>query len=425
MIMGNLKRTMKRFALVPRNIKGFLAKDYTLLFRKRKYFYLSIMLPLIIGLIYIFTLTGDGSGLSVKACDYDNTSLTAGVLQGMEGFKVKVDSGEGCTERLRNEIINGKYIFGILVEEGFTEKIENLQQSEITVFYDNSDPSIAGLSSWRIDAALSPFRRELVKSLAMELKDKSGDAREKTTLALEILRLNHGTVFDRLEQSVASADADLRRIENIDPEYLALPIVSENRGVHKDFQIIDVGMSPLFSVLSLFLVLMLCSTGVIYDRKMRLFSRIRSSSSSMLSYIAAKLVFFFTVVIVQFAVVLVVFMGFGARYSFHPVLLLKALVFIASVNALLGFLIGVVSDSEGVAVLISLIITLPLLFLSGLFYPLKLMPVFVQWAAKIMPLQTEILMMNKAMLFGGSINNHYFWIPAALLVVCMYLLKKV
>jgi len=87
-------------------------------------------------------------------------------------------------------------------------------------------------------------------------------------------------------------------------------------------------------------------------------------------------------------------------------------------------LIGLISDSEGVAVLFSLIITLPLLLLSGMFYPIEFMPKIMQFFAKIMPLDAEVLMIKKALIFGGTMNNFYFIAPLVLAIICLWFLRK-
>ena len=184
------------------------------------------------------------------------------------------------------------------------------------------------------------------------------------------------------------------------------------------------GIEPLFAVLNLFLILMLCSTGVIYDRKTHLFSRIRVSNSSFATYILSKAVFFTGVSVVQFAVLFLLFSAFGSGYDLSLMLLVKALLFISLVNTFAGVLIGLMSDSEGVAVLISLIITLPLLFLSGMFYPVDLMPFFIRMISEVMLLNAEILMMKQALLFGGTIAMEYFIIPALMFVISLYFIGK-
>ncbi len=419
------KKGFRKVALFPKSVLGFLGKDFILLYRKKRYLYLSLALPLIIGLIYIFTLIQAGPGISVFVCDFDDTDMTKNMLSSLEGYDIHIAktndyaNNNNCTTNLIQNIKEREYLFGVVIERGFTDKISSLTQSRITVYYDNSDPSIAGLASWKIDTSLTPYKIELVMTLAKELKEKSSQTRKQTT-ATKTLINSFG--YTSLSHSISQIDYDLARIESIDPGFLAVPIISDLKGVHKEFDLVEIGFAPLFVILSLFIVFMLCSTGVIYDRKSGLFARIRASNSSMLAYIIAKVLMFGSLVVLQFAVIFLIFFAFGARFDINFILLLKALFFIAVVDTLIGYIIGLISDSEGLAVLISLIITLPMFFLSGMFYPVELLPSFIQVLG--FGLHIEVLMMKEALLFGGAINNYLFLVPLGLLLFCQFLSRR-
>jgi ABC-2 type transport system permease protein len=295
----------------------------------------------------------------------------------------------------------------------------------LKLHYDNSNPSISSLAQWRLDAAITPLKDRLLRVLAEEIKDKTGDAREKTSLALELAQTVDVPTITPLKNSISQADEDLKRLEGIDNAYLSSPIIIEKKGVHDIKKTIEGGLAPLYCILSMFVILMLASSGLIYDRKAKLFTRIKSTSSSFLSYLCAKYIFFISVAIVQFFIVLFLFYAFGARYNINIILLIKSIVYITLIDVILGIIIGLVSDSEGVAVLMSLMLSLPLLFLSGMFFPLQLMPSVVQWLAKIMPLEFQMSLLSKAILFGGEISLAIFIVPALLSFGIIYLLTKV
>ena len=60
-----IKQVWHKLKLIPFSIFGFLQKEYSLIIRKKRYLYLSLLIPLIIGLIYVFTLTGSANRLDV------------------------------------------------------------------------------------------------------------------------------------------------------------------------------------------------------------------------------------------------------------------------------------------------------------------------------------------------------------------------
>ncbi|MFP4111679.1 MAG: ABC transporter permease [Candidatus Woesearchaeota archaeon] len=422
--MSSAKRILRKIAVLPLSITGFLRKDFTLLFRKKKYLYLSLLLPLLIGMIYVFTLTGSQSDIKIMVCDYDDSYLTSQAMQSLDSFTVTRRTDENCTLEMTESIKRKENLFGVVINSGFTENLENFRQEALTLYYDNSETSISSLASWKIDIAIQPFKDQLVRSFSQELKDKSSSAYEKVELAVDLIGVLDNPVFSTAKENIENAKSDLEKISKLDPGFVSSPVITHKKGVYPEYKMIEIGIAPLFSILSLFLLLMLCSTGVIYDRKTNLFSRIRASNSSMFSYVFSKTLFFFSLAMIQFVIILVLFFAFGATYQINLILLIKALLFISLVNSLIGFLIGLVSDSEGVAVLISLIITLPLLFLSGMFYPLDLMPGLIRFLARIMPLNTEIMMLKQAMLFDGAISGYYFLIPLGLFFLSLILLKK-
>ncbi|MBT5023302.1 hypothetical protein HON01_10830, partial [Candidatus Woesearchaeota archaeon] len=136
MILEKLKRYLVFILLVPLSIAGFLRKEFSLVLKKRKYLYLSIALPLILGLIYILTLTDSTSSIGVFVCDFDNTQLTESAFLSIDGFYVFRSSDPDCMTDLNQNIIDRNFLFGLQIQNGFTKKINNLEQAGITVFYD-------------------------------------------------------------------------------------------------------------------------------------------------------------------------------------------------------------------------------------------------------------------------------------------------
>lgn len=414
-------RVLKRVKAMPQQFWGMLVKEYMLQFRRKKYLYLSLFLPLLVGLVYALMLTESTTSTKVIICDQDRTAVTSELYQ-LPGFTVTHAESGDCDMEVIQAVRNREYLFGITIPRGFTSRLENLQTAHVVVHYDNSNPSIANLALWRVDVALLPFKQEIVNQLSIDIQEKSGAARQNADIALalaENLRL------ETVRQPIQSARDDLVRLENIEPEFITQPVATRLSGVHPWYELIDIGLPPLFAVLALFMLLMLCSTSIIHDQKIRFITRIRVSSTTMISYVLAKIVFFTGILIAQFVVIFLLFFLFGARFSIELNLLIHALLFIALVNIMLGIIIGLISESEGVAVLMSLIITLPLLFLSGMFYPLDIMPATIQFLAAIMPLETQIELLKGALLFGGEINTMLYIIPAIMMVIALFLIRKV
>jgi ABC-2 type transport system permease protein len=416
-----IKKILNIIILFPINIFAFIEKDIKLILRKRKYLYISILLPIILGSIYILSLQGASNNIDVIVCDLDNTYLTKDSINKINSLDITILT-DNCTDNIIIGVKDKKYLFGMVIPKGFTNNIENLKQSNIEVYYDNSEPATQTLASWRIDSALIPLKYEIIGTVSKDIKQKSTNAKEKTEIALDIIELSN--IPTSLKKNIKEVDHELNKLSDLDENFMKNPILTNNKGVHEKYNLIDIGISPLYVILSLFMILMLCSTGVIYDKKIGLFSRIKASNASNLSYIFGKLMFYLIVSLIQLIFLLIIFYIFGANFSINYFLLFKAFIYISLTNTLIGFLIGLISDNEGAAVLISLIITLPMLFLSGMFYPLQLMPKLIQFFTKLFPVHTEIELLNKALLFGGKINISVFLLPLFLLIIIIYMMKK-
>ena len=66
----------------------------------------------------------------------------------------------------------------------------------------------------------------------------------------------------------------------------------------------------------------------------------------------------------------------------------------------MGILIGLISENQAMAVLTSLLMTLPFLFLSGMFYPSELFPPALKFVSDVFPLSNQITLLKESMAFG-------------------------
>lgn len=91
---------------------------------------------------------------------------------------------------------------------------------------------------------------------------------------------------------------------------------------------------------------------------------------------------------------------FGAHISFSwgiiPFLLLGPFLFVS-----LGMLVGTVSNSPESAAVVGNLITFPMMFLSGTFFPVSGMPMYLQNIAHVLPLFYVIDGLNDVMIYGN------------------------
>ena len=420
--MNASKRMFRKISQIPISFWGLFVKEWKVLITRKKYLYLAIALPLILGMIYIFTLNTTIDGISLGVCDFDQTEITSNALNSMSDFSVNILDNNNCSSNLEDKIRSGEFLFGIIIPKGFSQDLENLQQTNLKVLYDNTDAGTSSMVMWRIDNALAPVQKEIIKIFASQIKEESIQVKEGTDILMDLSESL--SISSLINNKLTNTENQINKLANLDPEFVSSPINVEKKGVFETHSPLALGLAPLFVILNLFLVLMLSSTGIISDKKMKMFSRLRASNSSSWTYIISKIVFFFLISLAQFVIIFILFMLFKAAISLNFKTMFIAVLLISLINSLIGFLIGLLSDNEGVALLISLVITLPALFLSGMFFPVKLLPKGLQFLSNILPVQVEMSVLKQATLFNSGFESVLFLIPLGLFIATIYFLNK-
>lgn len=395
---------------------GYIKKDTLLLVRRKKYLYLSIALPLVIAFLFLLILNPSQHEIKVGICDFDNTPETKLAFQSLNGFNPIILQKENCIEEMKKNIQNKKYPLGIEIGEGFTENINNLKQSHITIYYDNTDISFSNLMAWKIDQSMEPLEKEIVDKINTEIKENLKSLREGIDAIKEIPESKY------IEKKINEIDKDVKKIENLQTEFLVNPLWTAHSPIHEEKSAKDIGITFVFPIIALFILLMLSSTSIIYDKKTNFLTRVKASSNP-LNYILAKITFFIGLTIVQFILIFLLFLAYGAHLNISLAGVINLILFIGITNTLLGLIIGLISDNEGIAILFSLIISFPLMLLSGIFTPIQTMPNIMQGIAKVLPLSHQITSAKLALLFNQNIQN--FWIyPAFGMLILIYILIK-
>ncbi len=405
--------------LIPKSTLKFYAylkKDFMLLYKRKNYLAVFILLPLIIAGLFLFALQPSGYSIDFGVCNFDLGDLSDSIFQ-IDNFNPIFLDKENCEENLLQGIKEEKFPLGIVIHPGFSKNIENLKQSNIDIYYDNTDVSFAGLISWKLDSALRPLKIQIIDELNTELTGKTSTARDGVGIIKEELNLEF------VKEGIEDLDKDLRNVEELDTEFLINPIRLRHNPLYSNEAGKGAGIIFIMPVLILFIILMLASTSIIYDKKSGFIMRVKSSTT-VLNYLLAKLVFFIGLVLIQFLIIFGLFLISGNTYAFNLLGILELIISIAIVDTLLGLIIGLVSENEGIAVLFSLIISFPLMLVSGIFFPTQTLPKLIQWIAEIMPLEFQIRASRGVLLFGENMSHSWLWIAGALLILSLWLMRK-
>jgi ABC-2 type transport system permease protein len=147
-------------------------------------------------------------------------------------------------------------------------------------------------------------------------------------------------------------------------------------------------------------------------KRIKLFKQLSLTPLTKIEWLASKVLFYILLSVASFLLMVAVgVIAFGAHVALSPWLipfLILGPMFFAS----LGMLVGTISKSTETASVVGNIITFPMMFLSGTFFPISLMPTYLQYLAHVLPLFYIIDGLN-----GVMIYNNYAQATIDLIVV--------
>jgi ABC-2 type transport system permease protein len=136
-------------------------------------------------------------------------------------------------------------------------------------------------------------------------------------------------------------------------------------------------------------------------KKTKLFKQLSLTPLTKMEWLASKVLWY--IVLTTFSFLLMVTVGvlaFGAHITLTvwliPFLILGPMLF-----ASLGMLVGTVTKNPETAGVIGNIVTFPMMFLAGTFFPISIMPQYLQSIAHVLPLYYIVEGLNNVMVYAN------------------------
>jgi ABC-2 type transport system permease protein len=136
-------------------------------------------------------------------------------------------------------------------------------------------------------------------------------------------------------------------------------------------------------------------------KKTKLFKQLSLTPITKMEWLAAKVLWYILLSAASFVLMVAVgVLAFGAHIVLTvwliPFLILGPMLF-----ASMGMLVGTLAKSSDTASVIGNVITFPMMFLSGTFFPISLMPMYLRTIAHILPLYYVIEGLNAVMIYSN------------------------
>ena len=256
--------------------------------------------------------------------------------------------------------------------------------------------------------------------------------KSKEEVKSKIIELNK-SAYD-YTSSIISLTDDLKETSRVlndytqrDPKNIVSAVSLNNNDVFGKKSYFEFLSPGLLLVILLFTLILISSSNIVLERNMGTMARTLLSPTSIISLIISKVIYFAILSIIEIIVMSGIILLFGISLNFNAEIILILL--FAAVNfILLGLFVGSISGSENTALLTSLVLVLPMFFLSNLFFPFEVMPKFMQFLGKNLPLTLAINGLESVDIYLSGMNYVIYGkmaiTSAALLVLVYFAIKR-
>ena len=155
-------------------------------------------------------------------------------------------------------------------------------------------------------------------------------------------------------------------------------------------------------------------------KRIKLFKQLSLTPLTKIEWLASKVLFYILLSAISFLLMVAVgVLAFGAHVALSP-WLIPFLVLGPTFFASLGMLVGTISKSTETASVVGNIITFPMMFLSGTFFPITLMPMYLRYVAHVLPLFYIIDGLNGVMIYGNYAQATIDLVVVAVITIVVF-----
>ena len=334
----------------------FIKKEFQHILRDRRSLLIIILLPIIEILLFGFVLSFEISNVNLaildEARDSYSREITRSLLASNYFTPVTVSSPKEAEDLFKANRIKAS----VWIKPDLEKNILSGNKPEIQLLLDASDPNIASTIETYIAAIISAFMQE-----------------KRPELSSQLIRLRPRLYFNPLQKTVFST------------------------------------VPGLISVILMLICALMTSISLTKEKETGTLRVLLISPLRSYQIIAGKLIPYLVVSLVNIVLILLLsYFVFGVPIvGSLPLLLLISIIYSLCALAL-GLLISSRAKTQEIAMMISQAgLMLPTTLLSGMIYPIKNMPVWLQSITALFPARWYVDILKNIMIKGSPFSDYY------------------
>jgi ABC-2 type transport system permease protein len=350
------------------------AKDLTELFRNRLGLVLLIVMPLFMMVMVGFIYPSNGStlnnlpiGLVDEDAGYNNSTIPSqAFIMGLQAFNAQTSmlklSNVSTVADIKEMVQSGELNGGIIISSNFSESIMTGQQGVLIIMSDQSNPQVSAT----VQAALS-------------------------------------AVFDQMGTQLAIQNVQPLNASN--PLAVVKPYSVQTEGVVSGnpsyFDFIAPGIIAMTVMMSVMTGL---PVAISQEKEIGTMDGMMVAPINRLSIILGKTMGQVARGLIQGVIILVLAVGLFGVTIHGNILLVFGLLLLGIFSFVgLGIVITSFTKDQETAQMLMMTLMFPMMFLSGVFFPIQQMPWYMQSVSKFLPLTYAADALRKVMVLGADI----------------------
>lgn len=345
---------------------GFVKKEIYHILRDKRTLVVILGIPIVEMLLFGFVLTNEIKQVNIAVCDLSKDEVTQQIIQKLEGSGYfKVETYLSGLQSVESIFRRGKIKEVIVFEPHFSQKLQKEGIANVQLISDASDANFSNLVVNYTSAIINSYAREL-----------SQTSQQPIGIVPQIRMVYN---------------------PNLEGVYFFVP--------------------GIIGLILMLISALMTSVSIVREKEMGTMEVLLVSPLRPFHVIVGKVLPYVALSLINAAAVLLMsYFVFELPVKGSLVLLIVECLLYILLALSLGILISSITNSQLVAMMVSLVgLMLPTILLSGFIFPIENMPRILQWLCAILPPKYFIIIIKSIMIKG--IGLQYIWFETLMLVL--------
>ena len=379
-----------------KNTLQIAGKDLLDFFRNRMELVAFIIMPIFMMVMtgYIFPSGTSLKNIALGVVENDKGEISQNIVTVLENMKLGdkndniflLERQPGNLEGAKEELKKGNLNAILIIPEGFSSDIKESRQGILTLIIDQSNPQISSILTGMMEKIVDGLASNVAVGKLVEMMTK---------------QLSTGETLPSSSTIQSSPESSLN------PQALIKPFIIKTEGLvpgeQNYFQFMAPGIIAMVVVMAVMIGL---ATSISREKELGTLDGILVAPISRLCIILGKALSQTTRGLLQGSIVLLLSIFLFGVKIYGSIPLVALLLFLGVFSFIgLGILISAIAAEQETAMMVMMTLTFPMIFLSGVFFPIEQMPGFMQIISRILPLTYAIEALRKVIILGAGISS--------------------